>query len=439
MRGRSQYQTLKKSAARLRSRGQRGDTVLAHINPEEALFLNDNFGGDVNPHTGLPQFGLFGKVFRGAERALRKPFKAIAPLAGSIVGGMFGGPAGAVAGGSIGGALKSRHNMLNNALKGGVVGLGHSILSPMIGQGLNLNPDSLIGQASMMNAPSWGETLGSLGSLGATNFLGGKTGKSATEFEKNYESEDKNVGSDSKGGLFGMGLLDTGLLGATVAGTLLAKSKQPAYGSPENESMQQAINRNRPQWGPEHAYNPPDLTRKVPKFPPKGYRKTKWKFFPTPEEQEAQLLEAQQEMGEPDYERRYAKGGRVKGYYAGSEGGQSDKIPVDLPEDSYIMDSTSISLLGDGNSLNGAKKIRKSLDSFQKSGIARDEGDGRNVRALVSDSEMYISPREVKAVGGGSVKKGFKKLDKMRVNLRKHKGVKKFLPPKSKPLESYLR
>lgn len=425
MKQQAQYRSLKKSAEMLRKRGQGGDSVLAHISPEEAHYMQQHFGNDVNPETGLPQFGFFKKF----EKALRKPFKMIAPVAGSIIGGMLGGPGGAIAGGSLGGALTSRKHMLDHALGGAAVGLGHSILSPMLGEGLGLDPGSMFGRATMTGVPSLGSQMG-IGATGASRFFGGSN---------RTPNQQESGSQEGSGGLGGMGLLDTALLATTGLGTLLAKKKMPAYGSPENESMQQAMQRNRPAWGPEHAYRPSAPMQQEAKFPPKGYRKTKWKFFPTPEEQEAQLRQANEEMAAPNYERRYAKGGRVRGYYDGGDGGQSDKIPVDLPEDSYIMDATTISLSGDGNSVHGAKQTRKLLDSFSKNGISRDEGDSKNVRALVSDGEMYVSPKEVKAMGGGSIKKGVKNLDKFRNNIRKHKGVKKFLPPKSKPLVQYLR
>lgn len=44
-------------AALLRSKGRRGDTVLAHINPKEAALLRKRGGaGTINPDTGLPEF-----------------------------------------------------------------------------------------------------------------------------------------------------------------------------------------------------------------------------------------------------------------------------------------------------------------------------------------------------------------------------------------------
>lgn len=50
-------QKLKKSAEELRSKGRGGDTILAHINPQEAAMLKMMGGaGTKNPETGLPEF-----------------------------------------------------------------------------------------------------------------------------------------------------------------------------------------------------------------------------------------------------------------------------------------------------------------------------------------------------------------------------------------------
>lgn len=48
---------LNEMAALLRSKGRNGDTILAHINPEEAALLKRRGGsGKPNPYTGLPEF-----------------------------------------------------------------------------------------------------------------------------------------------------------------------------------------------------------------------------------------------------------------------------------------------------------------------------------------------------------------------------------------------
>lgn len=49
-------------AENLRHYGQGRDKVLAHINPAEADYLANHHGMSINPHTGLPQFGLWDMV-----------------------------------------------------------------------------------------------------------------------------------------------------------------------------------------------------------------------------------------------------------------------------------------------------------------------------------------------------------------------------------------
>jgi len=52
---------LKSIAQELSQYGRNGDTMIAHINPQEAEMLKAMGGsGTINPHTGLPEFGMFG-------------------------------------------------------------------------------------------------------------------------------------------------------------------------------------------------------------------------------------------------------------------------------------------------------------------------------------------------------------------------------------------
>jgi hypothetical protein len=74
---------IKQIAQELQSYGRNGDTMLAHITPEEAEVLSLLGGsGTINPNTGLPEYwggfgGFIGDVFGGA-----------ADLVGSVVGGI---------------------------------------------------------------------------------------------------------------------------------------------------------------------------------------------------------------------------------------------------------------------------------------------------------------------------------------------------------------
>lgn len=68
---------LNQMAALLRSKGRNGDTILAHINPEEAALLKARGGsGKANPHTGLPEFQEEFSMF-GGDAPSYEPFQQI--------------------------------------------------------------------------------------------------------------------------------------------------------------------------------------------------------------------------------------------------------------------------------------------------------------------------------------------------------------------------
>ena len=98
--------SLHSAAEELRQQGRGNDTILAHINPEEAGILKLLGGrGTINPQTGLPEFDWFSK---NITRKLGKPLKqvaktlpfvvpfipglnAFAPLISGIAGGFASG------------------------------------------------------------------------------------------------------------------------------------------------------------------------------------------------------------------------------------------------------------------------------------------------------------------------------------------------------------
>jgi len=94
-------------AEMIRQRGREGDTVLAHISPQEAGILQLLGGsGTINPYTGLPEFKILKKIIpkpiyklgsaigKGIERGVEGIAKALGPV-GSIAAAYFGGPIGA--------------------------------------------------------------------------------------------------------------------------------------------------------------------------------------------------------------------------------------------------------------------------------------------------------------------------------------------------------
>ena len=116
-----------------RRKGRNGDTILAHINPLEAMMLKKAGGsGTINPKTGLPEFGLFNKP--------GKWFKSnIGPAAGAILGNMLlpglGGVVGGALGGAAGSAVRGRKDLGQAAFRGAAMGAMAPTAAGLAGSG----------------------------------------------------------------------------------------------------------------------------------------------------------------------------------------------------------------------------------------------------------------------------------------------------------------
>jgi hypothetical protein len=141
----------------LASRGRLGDTMLAHISPEEAALLKARGGaGTLNPDTGLPQYFSLKKLI-GAVLPIALAF--IAPtLAGSIGSAILGSGATAAATTAVGSAVIgglsagiSGGNVLQGAVLGGLGGgLGSTVggaASEALGLGLGQTGQQILGGA----------------------------------------------------------------------------------------------------------------------------------------------------------------------------------------------------------------------------------------------------------------------------------------------------
>jgi hypothetical protein len=85
-----------------------------------------------------------------------------------------------------------------------------------------------------------------------------------------------------------------------------------------------------------------------------------------------------------------------------------------------------------------------SRGSSRESFAVRGPGDGRSddIPAMLSDGEYVIDAETVALAGKGSTKAGAEAFDKLRVNIRKHKGknlAKGKFSADTKPLEAYMR
>jgi hypothetical protein len=147
--------------------------------------------------------------------------------------------------------------------------------------------------------------------------------------------------------------------------------------------------------------------------------------------------------------RRYATGGQITGdfdtHYPGAlqsltestliKGpgkGQEDLIKTTVPENSYIIDASTTSMLGDGSTDAGAHVLKqfehdiKSRVPEQKK-LMIEEHIHRTAKQLpvyLSDSEYKFDPLTVALLGDGSEKKGSSILKAMVKNIRKEKSKK---------------
>jgi hypothetical protein len=74
------------AARMVANQGRSGDTMLAHITPEEAQLLRSRGGmGTVNPVTGLREYGWFSKLIKGVGNVVKAVVKPIVNVAKEIV------------------------------------------------------------------------------------------------------------------------------------------------------------------------------------------------------------------------------------------------------------------------------------------------------------------------------------------------------------------
>jgi hypothetical protein len=123
-------------AREMAAMGRNGDTMLAHITPQEAMMLKRMGGsGTINPYTGLPEFFLKG-LFRGIGKAIKGVARGIKKFAKSTVGrivlsvalGAFLGP---MATGFLSGMGVTVGAAAATGISAGIGGFGSSLLLVM--------------------------------------------------------------------------------------------------------------------------------------------------------------------------------------------------------------------------------------------------------------------------------------------------------------------
>ena len=123
---------LKELYYEIAGKGQDGDTMLAHINPQEALLLKAHGGsGTINPNTGLPEY-------KSVPKIIKKVAKVAIPIAaayygGPAIAGAFGGTTAASVGTT---AFWAGANTAGFAGLGATLGSGLTLSNAISGAGL---------------------------------------------------------------------------------------------------------------------------------------------------------------------------------------------------------------------------------------------------------------------------------------------------------------
>ncbi len=439
---------MREIAEMLRHHGEGEDKILAHINIDEARQLGKQHGfSGHNPHTGLPQFGGDKKRrgFRRLARALKPLQRVVAPflnpkqaykdirkhgpIIGSIIGTALGGPLGGIAGGGLGGLISSRKNgagrtkPFSNALRGAGQGAmigtaGHFLtggnMGNIPGMGGGAGPAASGGSGLgdvFSKIGGFGSDIGS--KIGGIFGMGGNQGPGAEPAGDQIPSGKNSGFLGDLAGKLGLSIPQLALAGVMGYGMLKGKAKQqPREGIenlPKHLRPREYGEREKVVFGRPYYIEPPE-----------GYS-------PDTEGQEHQYV------GYGDPMRNFAHGGEVSetGYVHGRNPGQLDDVDIKLEPNSYVIDASTLSDVGDGNSLAGDEVIERMLQKvshFKPKRKSYAKG-GALIDARVSAGEKIIPKEKVVALGKGSSKKGIAKLNSMVKKVRTLKRGSSKLPP----------
>lgn len=100
-------------------------------------------------------------------------------------------------------------------------------------------------------------------------------------------------------------------------------------------------------------------------------------------------------------------------------GGRTDRIPLDVPEGSYVIPADIVSGLGQGNTDAGHKILGQMFPPARQTAgksVVRHKavpafGSGGAVPIIAAGGEHVLSPSQVAAIGGGDVDYGHSILD----------------------------
>lgn len=98
--------------------------------------------------------------------------------------------------------------------------------------------------------------------------------------------------------------------------------------------------------------------------------------------------------------------------------GRTDRLPIGVSANSYVIPADIVSGLGQGNTMSGAHLLDNMFgDMKPKKGMAKG-GTAPSVPIIAAGGEYIVHPDIVTHIGGGDYRKGHRLLDQMVKNVR---------------------
>ena len=472
------------AARRLADAGRGGDTQLAHINRREAEMLRRAGGsGVINPETGLPEYGIKWKSILGAilpialnfivpgfGAAIGAALGATGTMASAIGSAVIGGATGALTGGGLKGAL-------TGAALGGIGGgfgqMAGGALSNSLGLGLSNTVQGVLGGGLLgagVGALSGGKKGALLGALtggigsGFNAYMSGDGASAYPTEEPGFSGEPGKVmqkaatdytGEDYRA-LVASGNAEPGQTNyipktaysplTNVAQATAAGANAPATSSPSQSAIDSLKSFLKNPFGgtttagagdAASGFKFGDILKYAPLVMAAG---SLLSGPPEIKEAVATLSPDQQEyFNRPSISWDWGKL-------------QADANNSDMSLQQFMANNWDSITKGNYNAKPATVVAQAQPDTAQMARgglsqvayLARGAGTGRSdeIPARLSDGEYVMDAETVAMIGDGSTDAGAKRLDKMRSDVRKHKGKSlakgKFSPDAKSPL-SYLK
>jgi len=420
--------------------GRGGDTMLAHINPVEAMRLRQMGGsGAINPQTGLPEYGFLKKLFKAVVPIATMIFAPyLAPMLAPMMGAYAGIGAGALMGG-LGSAL-SGGNFAKGAVMGGITGGAGDMLGQGIGKmsGLSAATSDYLGNALAggVAGAADGRGFGTGAVMGAAGkYLGDTVSGMGAKMEPGawatgVQNAGQNIGRgltagmDPKSAIVGGGLSalasnyfpkpgqSPGELAANAPGTANVAANDISKGMSADEFAKFAEGRTpSPLAQIGKGFN---LSTALPLLALAG-------MSGAPAEVQAAVPQMSPEQKEyfnrPTVQLDWTRMGQDA-----SRSGQS--LTAYMAGNWPAVSSGRYNLPPGAPKPVGMARGGALNQIAQMQGEIQGDGDGRDdtVEARLSDGEYVFDAETVALLGDGSTSEGAKRLDQMRMNIRAHKG-----------------